>query len=67
MPLYEELYARGAYAPEAERRRLAELVRREEGSTWPSRFADRADVEPGAALRGAATAPAPKEVQTSLF
>jgi hypothetical protein len=67
MPLYEELYARGAYAPEAERRRLAELVRREEGSTWPSRFADRADVEPGGALRGAATAPAPEEVQTSLF
>jgi DNA repair photolyase len=27
VPRYEELYARGAYAPRAERRRLAELVR----------------------------------------
>jgi hypothetical protein len=42
-------------------------VRREEGSTWPSRFADRADVEAGAALRGGATAPASEEMQTSLF
>ena len=65
VPLYEELYARGAYAPEAERRRLAELVRREEGSTWPSRFGSRADVEPGAAPRRGATAP--EGVQTSLF
>ncbi|MGH2942740.1 MAG: intein-containing Rv2578c family radical SAM protein [Solirubrobacteraceae bacterium] len=37
--LYEELYARGAYAPAQERRRLAELVRREELS-WPGRFRD---------------------------
>ncbi len=65
VPLYEELYARGAYAPEAERRRLAELVRREEGSTWPSRFGSRADIEPGAAPRRGATAP--EGVQTSLF
>ena len=28
LPLYERLYARGAYAPPAERRRLAALVRR---------------------------------------
>ena len=67
LAMYEELYARGAYAPEAERRRMAELVRREEGSTWPSRFGNRADVEPGAALRGGATAPAAEEVQTTLF
>ena len=37
--LYEQLYARGAYAPAPERRRLAELVRHEEHS-WPSRFRD---------------------------
>jgi DNA repair photolyase len=37
LPLYERLYARGAYAPVSERRRLAALVRREE-TAWPSRF-----------------------------
>ncbi len=59
---YEELYARGAYAPQAERRRLAELVRREETS-WPSRFRNR-DEAVGAAESG------PREVQPvqpSLF
>ncbi|HEX8207179.1 MAG TPA: radical SAM protein [Solirubrobacteraceae bacterium] len=37
VPRYEELYARGAYAPAAERRRLAALIRRDEmrGGTWP--------------------------------
>lgn len=35
---YEQLYARGAYAPKDERRRLAELVRREATSSWPGRF-----------------------------
>jgi len=38
VPLYEELYARGAYAPLHERRRLAALVRRDPERTWPSRF-----------------------------
>ena len=42
--LYEELYARGAYAPLQERNRLAALVRREEHS-WPSRFRDRAGID----------------------
>jgi DNA repair photolyase len=37
---YEALYARGAYAPRAERERLGALVRREETS-WPSRFGSR--------------------------
>jgi DNA repair photolyase len=40
--MYERLYRRGAYAPPEERRRLAELVRREETS-WPSRFGARED------------------------
>ncbi|HEV2811983.1 MAG TPA: intein-containing Rv2578c family radical SAM protein [Solirubrobacteraceae bacterium] len=37
VPRYEELYRRGAYAPPAERKRLAELVRHDElrGGTWP--------------------------------
>jgi DNA repair photolyase len=37
VPRYEELYRRGAYAPVAERKRLAELVRRDElrSGTWP--------------------------------
>jgi DNA repair photolyase len=65
IPLYEELYARGAYAPTEERRRLAELVRREE-TAWPSRVRSRDGEEPAA---GAATAAPsePEEVQTSLF
>ena len=64
--LYEELYARGAYAPLPERTRLAALVRREEHS-WPSRFRDRGDIE-GAA--GEAASPPRRrvgEVQTRLF
>jgi DNA repair photolyase len=40
LEVYERLYARGAYAPAEERRRLAELVRREE-TAWPSRFSNR--------------------------
>jgi DNA repair photolyase len=40
LEMYERLYARGAYAPAEERRRLAELVRREE-TAWPSRFSNR--------------------------
>ena len=38
--LYERLYARGAYAPPEERRRLAKLVRHED-LAWPGRFRDR--------------------------
>jgi len=58
LALYEKLYAKGAYAPKEERRRLAQLVRRE-GVTWPSRFKD-----------GKLPEPAPTEpevVQDSLF
>ncbi len=40
VPRYEELYARGAYAPAAERRRIAALVR-ELGPSWPRREAFR--------------------------
>jgi DNA repair photolyase len=66
IPLYEELYARGAYAPTEERRRLAELVRREETS-WASRFRNR-DAEEPAATGAAKAGPAEREeVQTSLF
>ena len=65
--LYEELYARGAYAPLPERTRLAALVRREEHS-WPSRFRDRAGIE-GTAGNGADSTPRRRvgEVQTKLF
>jgi DNA repair photolyase len=65
--LYEELYARGAYAPLQERNRLAALVRREEHS-WPSRFRDRAGID-RAAGRGPDSAPTllREEVQESLF
>ena len=68
MPLYEALYARGAYAPPEERRRLAELVRREQTS-WASRFRSRDAEEPAAGGGGVGgTEPAEREeVQTSLF
>jgi DNA repair photolyase len=59
---YERLYARGAYAPVDERRRLAALVRREAATSWPSRFGARDPPEPGP--------PAPdrsREEQTTLF
>jgi DNA repair photolyase len=68
LALYEQLYARGAYAPTEERRRLAELVRREE-TAWPSRFRSRDEQEPaagGPATPAAADEP-PEEVQTALF
>ena len=65
--LYEELYARGAYAPLQERNRLAALVRREEHS-WPSRFRDRGAID-RAAGRDADSTPRRRvgEVQTRLF
>ena len=65
--LYEELYARGAYAPLDERRRLAGLVRSEE-NTWPSRFRDRSrEDSQGAARASASQLRRPGEVQTRLF
>jgi DNA repair photolyase len=62
LALYEKLYAKGAYAPPQERRRLAALVRREEVS-WPSRFKEGARQ-----ARAAETEPdEPEVVQDSLF
>lgn len=64
--LYEELYARGAYAPLNERNRLAALVRRDAEQTWPSRFRERArerESEPDPRR----TPRRPGEVQESLF
>jgi DNA repair photolyase len=60
---YTKLYARGAYAPPDERRRLAALVRREDTVSWPSRFGTR---EPLAA-DGQAASSRPTDEQTSLF
>ena len=60
VPRYEELYARGAYAPKAERERLSALIRR--GS-----FRGR---DPGFVLRDrrpAAPPPPPEPAQESLF
>jgi len=66
MPLYEQLYARGAYAPAEERRRLAELVRWEQGTSWPDRFRGRDARADGVAESQAAPA-AGEEVQATLF
>jgi DNA repair photolyase len=55
VPRYEELYRRGAYAPPAERRRLQQLVRRDElrGGTWPRDLRGVAKAK----VRGAVTEP----------
>ena len=53
--LYEELNARGAYAPMRERNRRAAFVRRDPEGTWPSRFRERAREPP--AEREAAVRP----------
>ncbi|HEX4363839.1 MAG TPA: radical SAM protein [Solirubrobacteraceae bacterium] len=58
---YEELYARGAYAPIEERRRLAALVRHETHS-WPTRFRNRDEI-PGS---NGSPLP-PPAIQGSLF
>ena len=61
--LYEQLYARGAYAPKEERRRLSGLLRRA-GIPPPSRFgAGREDAPAPAAARNVR----PQEQQGSLF
>lgn len=64
VPLYEKLYARGAYAPKEERNRLAALLRRP-GVPAPSRF--RAREHDQRDEREAAPTPRPTEVQTTLF
>ena len=60
VPRYERLYARGAYAPPAERRRLAALLRRP-GTSSPSRF-DRGDES-----EASAPTPRPEAIQERLF
>jgi DNA repair photolyase len=65
--LYEELYARGAYAPPEERRRLAALLRHP-GVPQPSRFRLRdSDASSGEAAPDAPSQPPTTEVQTTLF
>ena len=67
VPLYDKLYARGAYAPPAERKRLAALLNRA-GVPPPSRFrkevaqASRQPPEPEAAPQSR-----PTQVQATLF
>ncbi|HEV2060993.1 MAG TPA: intein-containing Rv2578c family radical SAM protein [Solirubrobacteraceae bacterium] len=64
--LYQELYAGGAYAPLRERRRLAELVRREPEQTWPSRFREAAK-QPRPQPQPDTAPPARAAQQESLF
>jgi DNA repair photolyase len=69
VPLYEKLYARGAYASAEERRRLGALIRRP-GTPPPSRFRvrDREEIEAeGRSQPVPPRQPRPTEVQTSLF
>jgi DNA repair photolyase len=61
---YEELYARGAYAPLPERHRLAALVRRDPEQTWPSRFRENGRGPEAPERTPAPPRPAP---QQSLF
>ena len=59
VPRYRKLYARGAYAPQEERSRLAAMVRTGTRLGPPARF-DPADPEP-------APPPEPEPEQTKLF
>ncbi|MDQ3850210.1 MAG: radical SAM protein [Actinomycetota bacterium] len=68
---YERLYARGAYAPAEERRRLAALLRHPDLPP-PSRFRSPdphpgSDRAPAAGDGGPQRAPAPPEIQEALF
>jgi hypothetical protein len=60
VPRYERLYARGAYAPPAERQRLVALLRRP-GSSSPSRF------DSGEERGASAPSPPPEPIQERLF
>jgi DNA repair photolyase len=62
VPHYEALYRRGAYAPEAERRRLAALVHARDG---PSRWRDAGGPTPDGEPAGPATPRPPR--QAKLF
>jgi DNA repair photolyase len=69
IPLYERLYARGAYAPKAEQERLSAMVRAgmrvtpsREGSRRGARSEAPIETEPGAVQP-----PEPQPEQTSLF
>ncbi|MBW3652765.1 MAG: hypothetical protein KY433_04050, partial [Actinobacteria bacterium] len=69
VPLYERLYARGAYAAPEERKRLAALLRRP-GMPPPSRFRVRDREEIDAEAQRQPEPPAQRrsaEVQTTLF
>jgi len=74
VPRYRELYRRGAYAPQAERERLARLVG--QGPRWPKDLrgaaaAKRAQARSDGPFRAAGGVPGPRieteEVQQALF
>jgi len=69
VPLYERLYARGAYAPKAERDRISALVhsRRMPGKRPGSAFRRGARVDPAGGLAGEAAPAQPEPHQESLF
>jgi len=69
VPLYERLYARGAYAPKAERERISALVhsRRLPGRRPGSAFRRGARVDPAGSLAGDAGPEQPEPRQESLF
>ena len=69
VPLYERLYARGAYAPKAERERISALVhsRRTAGERPGSAFRRGARVDPARELASEAGTRRPEPRQESLF
>jgi DNA repair photolyase len=67
IPRYEQLYARGAYAPPAERQRLQDLATPPGGTSSPRRYIrDRDLVSPPREQPGRAPPP-PEPAQASLF
>ena len=63
IPRYEQLYARGAYAPKAERERISALAR----PNWGAAPRSGLRVGPRPAAPEAGPPPAPEPAQTSLF
>ena len=65
---YEELYARGAYAPQAERRRITAVVRSGVVPAWPAPALDHRGVRRRGGMADARRSrPAHVPVQEALF
>jgi DNA repair photolyase len=67
IPRYEQLYARGAYAPPAERQRLQDLATPPGGPSSPRRYLRDRDLVSHPREQPGRAPPAPEPAQASLF